>query len=125
MIQNLMKGFGGLFDHDLVIKVVCFDVDGVVAFQGIKTRVATQLKQTSSPFCIHVHCVVHKTNLAAFTFSNLPIVVKIEALLANVYTYFSHTLKNNSERSKLVEVMETKGFKILRNIKTRWLFQAR
>ncbi len=37
MIRNSMKGFGGLFDHDLVTKVVCFSVDGVATFQGIKT----------------------------------------------------------------------------------------
>jgi hypothetical protein len=29
--------------------------------------------------------------------------------------------KNNLERSKLVEVMEIKGLKILRNIKTKWI----
>jgi len=36
MIWNSMKGFGGLFDHDLVTKVVCSSVDGVATFQGIK-----------------------------------------------------------------------------------------
>ncbi len=41
MIRNSMKGFGGLFDHDLVTKVVCFSANGVATFQGIKTWVAT------------------------------------------------------------------------------------
>ncbi len=41
MIRNLVKGFGGLFDHDLVIKVVCFGADGATTFQGIRTGVAT------------------------------------------------------------------------------------
>jgi hypothetical protein len=50
--------------------------------------------------------------LAAFTLSNLPIVVKIEALLVGVYTYFNHSPKRNLERSKLDEVMEAKGLKI-------------
>ncbi len=45
MIWNLVKGFGGLFDHHLVTKVVCFGVDGAATFQGIKTRVAAQLKK--------------------------------------------------------------------------------
>jgi len=36
-----VKGFRGLFDHDLATKVVCFDADGVATFQGIKTEVAT------------------------------------------------------------------------------------
>jgi ubiquinone/menaquinone biosynthesis C-methylase UbiE len=63
-----------------------------------------------------VHCVAHKTNLVAFTFSNLPIVGKIEALLASVYTYFNHSPKRKLERSKLVEIMETKGFKMVENV---------
>jgi hypothetical protein len=66
-----MKGFGGLFDHDLVTKVVCFSANGATTFQGIKTGVATQLKHKSSPFCILVHCVTHKTNLAAITISKI------------------------------------------------------
>jgi hypothetical protein len=35
---------------------------------------------------------------------------KIKALLMNVYAYFSHNLKRNLERWKLVKVMESKGF---------------
>ncbi len=41
MIRNLVKGFRGLFDHDLATKVICFDAHGVATFQGIKTEVAT------------------------------------------------------------------------------------
>jgi hypothetical protein len=41
MIRNLMKGFGGLSNHDLATKVVCFGVDGATTFQGIKIGVAT------------------------------------------------------------------------------------
>jgi len=40
-----VKGFGGLSDRDLATKVVCFGVDGATTFQGIKTGVATQLKE--------------------------------------------------------------------------------
>jgi hypothetical protein len=107
-----VKGFGGLSECDLVIKVICRGANGVATFQGIKTRVAAQLREKSSPFCIHLHCVAHKTNLTTLTLLDLPIVVKIEALLASVYTYFNHSPKRNLERSKLVEVTERKGFKI-------------
>ncbi len=85
MIRNSVKGFGGLFDHDLVTKVVCFGADGAATFQGIKIGVANQLRKKSSPFCIHVHRVAHRTNLIAFTLLDLLIVVKIETLLASVY----------------------------------------
>jgi hypothetical protein len=45
----------------------------------------------------------------------------IEDILANLYTYFCKTPQKHLEFLKLVEVMETKGLKILRNIKTRWI----
>jgi hypothetical protein len=38
-----MKVLGHLFDYDLAIKVVCFDANGATTFQGIKTRVVTNL----------------------------------------------------------------------------------
>jgi hypothetical protein len=38
-----MKVLGHLFDYNLVIKVVCFDANGATTFQGMKTRVATNL----------------------------------------------------------------------------------
>jgi hypothetical protein len=75
-----------------------------------KLGLQPSLKNSLHLFYILVHCVAHKTNLVTFTFSNLPIVGKIETLLASVYTYFSHNPKRNLERSKLVEVMGTKRF---------------
>jgi len=122
MIQNSVKGFGGLFDHDLVTEVVCFSVDGVATFQGIKIGVGTQLRRKSSPFCILVHWVAHKTNLIALTLLDLFIIVKTEALLVGVYKYFNHSPKRNLERFEVMaKVMETKHFKILCNIKTKWI----
>jgi hypothetical protein len=38
-----------------------------------------------------------------------------------VYTYFNHNPNKNIKRWKLVEIMETKGFKIFENIKTTWI----
>jgi hypothetical protein len=40
-----------------------------------------------------VHYIACKTNLTTLTFSYLPIFVKIEALLANVYVSFNHFSK--------------------------------
>jgi hypothetical protein len=42
-------------------------------------------------------------------------------LLADLYSYFCKSPKKHIEFCKLAEVMETKGLKILRNIKTRWI----
>ncbi len=38
-----------------------------------------------------------------------------------MYVYFNHNPKKNIKRWKLVEIMETKGFKIFGNIKTTWI----
>jgi hypothetical protein len=42
-------------------------------------------------------------------------------MLANLYTYFFKSPQKHLECLKLAELMETKGLKILRNIKTRWI----
>jgi hypothetical protein len=68
-----------------------------------------------------VHCVSHRTNLAVKELSNLPVIAKIENLLQSLYSYFARSPKRHLEFTKLAVVMETKGLKIIRNIKTRWL----
>jgi hypothetical protein len=50
------------------------------------------------------------------------LVAKIEALLASMYMCFAHCLKRHLEHNKLIEIMETKGLKILQNVKTWWVF---
>jgi hypothetical protein len=55
-------------------------------------------------------------------------VSKLEDLFQTLYNYFFESPKRYLEFTKLVEVMETKGAKILKNIKTCWrsmLFFAR
>jgi hypothetical protein len=42
IIKISMKVLGGLSNHDLAIKVIYFDADGVGTFQGINIRVETQ-----------------------------------------------------------------------------------
>jgi hypothetical protein len=53
--------------------------------------------------------------------SELPILQGIEDLLQDVYTFFCKSPKKHLEFIKLAEFFESKGNKILRNIKTRWL----
>jgi hypothetical protein len=63
----------------------------------------------------------HKLNLAVESLSDLPMVEGIEDMLAHLYTYFFKSPQKHLEFLKLAEVMETKGLKILRNIKIRWI----
>jgi hypothetical protein len=53
--------------------------------------------------------------------SQLPILGGIEEMMADIYTFFYKSPKKHLEFVKLVELLDSKGNKILRNIKTRWL----
>jgi hypothetical protein len=68
-----------------------------------------------------VHCMAHRCNLAFKTLSQLDIMSHIEGLLKNSHAYFKHSPKRHLEFVKLADVMETKGLKLLKNVKTRWV----
>ena len=51
----------------------------------------------------------------------IAIVSKGEFLLVALLVYFSKSREKSLEFSKLAEVMETKGLKILKHCKTRWV----
>ena len=53
--------------------------------------------------------------------SDLEMVARIETLLAALHKYFSKSPKRHLELQKLVELLESKGKKILQNVKTRWI----
>jgi hypothetical protein len=59
-----------------------------------------------APFSMGVHCVVHRTNLAVQSLSNLTLLVQLEVFMEHL------------EFQKLVVTMETKGNKILKNVET-------
>jgi hypothetical protein len=63
----------------------------------------------------------YKTNLTVDVLGQMPIVSGIEEMLADIYTFFCKSSKKHLEFVKLVELLNSKGNKILRNIKTRWL----
>ncbi len=48
-------------------------------------------------------------------------VIRLENLLQTLYPYFSNSPKRHLEFSKLAEVMETQGNKLLKNVKTWWI----
>ena len=63
----------------------------------------------------------HRTNLAVRTLSMLPVVERIEDMLASLHAFFAKSPKRHLEFVKLAELMHSKGLKILRNVKTRWI----
>jgi hypothetical protein len=53
--------------------------------------------------------------------SELPILGGIEEVLQDIYTFFCKSPKKHQAFVKLADFLETKGNKILLNIKTRWM----
>jgi hypothetical protein len=49
------------------------------------------------------------------------VVGKIKSLFASMHNYFAHNPKHHLEANKLAELLECKGNKIFKNIKTRWI----
>jgi len=51
--------FGGMSKISLVNKMVWFEVDGVIIFQGLKTGVIVQLISKHYPFLLGFHYMAH------------------------------------------------------------------
>ncbi|KAG0594802.1 hypothetical protein M758_UG111100 [Ceratodon purpureus] len=63
----------------------------------------------------------HKTNLAVRILSALHMVQRIEDMLTSLHAFFVKSPKRHLEFVKLAELMQSKGLKILKNIKTWWI----
>jgi len=55
------------------------------------------------------------------TLSTLPLVSKLEGMLQTTYTYLSFSLKRHLEQCDFAKLLETKGLKLLCNVKIRWI----
>jgi hypothetical protein len=73
------------------------------------------------PIPIVVHCMAHHTNLVVQALSMFRLVKHIENLLQTLHVYFACFLKRHLEFTKLAQMMETKGNKILGKIKIWWI----
>jgi hypothetical protein len=65
--------------------------------------------------------MAHRTNLAMQTFFNEPLVTKLESLLQTTYTYYYSSPKKHLEHGSLAKLLETKGLKLLHNVKAKWI----
>jgi len=92
LITNFLMTQKGLHEEDFISKLVYFGVDGVNTFQGFRSKITVQIQQQYVPFVTSVHCMAHHINLVVQTFSHLPLVLHIEALLHCLYVYFNHSL---------------------------------
>jgi hypothetical protein len=65
--------------------------------------------------------MAHLTNLPIQTFFNQPLVIKLDSLLQTTYTYYYSSPKKHLEHGSLTKLLETKGLKLLCNVKVKWI----
>lgn len=121
LIMDSVAIGGGLDPEALASKLLSFGADGVSVLQGHRSGVTTQVKEKYAPFAVGVHCVAHRCNLAFKALSALGIFGTIEKLLTVTYAYFCKSPKRMEEFRQLADLTKTKGLKMLKNIKTRWV----
>ncbi len=70
---------------------------------------------------INVHWMNHHTNIVIQTLFKMSIVKKIENVPQSLNAYFFHSPKITQEFVDLVDIVEIRGKKILKNIKIHWI----
>lgn len=104
---------------DIKSKLLCFSADGVSIFQGCQTRVTVQIQHHHPLYVVNVHYIVHYRNLAITAIFGLDVISKFKDLLVSLNSYFSKIPKHQIEFTKLAEILETKGQKILKHVKMK------
>jgi len=116
-----LETLAGVNVEVLGAKFTSIGIDGYTDFQGSRTSVTTQMKETMVPFFMGVHCFAHRTNLVMFMLSKLSLVAQLEALFQAMYAFFFHSPKRYLEFQKLWEVFMEKRKKLFQNVKTIWI----
>jgi len=62
-----------------------------------------------------------RINLMVERLSNYPMVSCLKALCQSLYSYSCRSHKRHTELQKLANLMETKGWKMVQNVETRWI----
>jgi hypothetical protein len=117
LMQTLMHE-GGFTKKLIGKRLMTFGADGVSIFQGTRSSFTKTIVDGWVPCSMGVHYMAHRTNLMVQILSHLQMGNKIEGLLQTLYNYFSKSFKRHLEFTKLINLMETKGAKILKNVKT-------
>jgi hypothetical protein len=121
LILKAMANYVGLTNKDMTSKWICFGCDGNVVFKGHHNGVITQVKEQIALYVLGVHFTAHQTNLIVLVSSKMNLVANIESMLQSLYAFFSQYPKKFLKFFNLVKTLETKGLKLMHNIKTHWI----
>ncbi len=71
LIMTFLMTQGGLQEEGFASRLVCFGVNGVNTFQGLKFGIIVQIQRQYTPFVTNVHYTTHWINLVIQTISHL------------------------------------------------------
>jgi len=121
LLMGVVGVCGDLDDSAIATKLVYFGADGVSTFHSCRTGVTVQLTIKYAPHITGVHCMGHRVNLAMKTLSRLDLFHAVENLCKLCHGYFAHSPKRQVEFRVLVQLLDTKGLKLLKNVSARWI----
>ena len=110
----------GLSVEDLARKLVACSTDGASVMTGVHRGVAVQIGSVA-PFSSNIHCMAHRTNLAAAALEKAPVVKEVIGVIKEVYNFFSHSAKRVDNFREAAEEAGTSGHRIKRIVETRWI----
>lgn len=91
-----------------------------MSFRDLRTRVTWQLKDFHASWLYRQHCMLHRVELVLQTLSKMEVVSNVEDL-QSMHVYFAYSPKRHIEFTKLASLMEKKGNKLIKQVKTRWI----
>lgn len=111
-----------IFARRLFVLEVMGPTNSLVCARGFKLQ--TQITNQFAPFAIESHILAHKMSLHVLSLSHLAFIQRIEDLLQSLHGHFSKSREAHLEFTNLVELMETKGNNISRNINNSCILYA-
>lgn len=111
-----------LADSDIEItKVLGMGTDGAAVMTGHFSGV-TALIHEDNPFCVSVHCVCHRLNLAVSqSCKDIAEMQTLTTIVSTIYNYISQSSKRAAKLKDLNEILGEKNIKLKRIFEIRWL----
>lgn len=117
VLLSALRGSSGTSLDEIRTNLICFGTNGNVISKRSQNGTIVKQQHNFALFSIAIHCLAHKTIIAIYALSRIPIVGHVEYLLSALRSYFVKFPKKALEFSRLAKVMETKGLKVLNIIR--------
>ena len=92
----------------------------MIPLTGKKNGFATKLKE-SSPFCISIHCLAHRLNLATSQAADgVPYLREYQQILTSLYSYFHKSTARGLGLQSIQRVLDLPQIKIKEVYEVRW-----